>query len=65
MQVVAVKTEPKMEPSSDSSQYSLADLDSITDLLPIQTGDTKETCLTCVSYCLSLFLKCLSRHPKE
>ena len=42
MQVVAVKTEPKMEPSSDSSQYSLADLDSITDLLPIQTGDTRD-----------------------
>jgi len=42
-QIVAVKTEPKMEPTDGGSgggqggQYSLADLDSITDLLPIQT----------------------------
>ena len=34
-QVIAVKTEPKPEPADT---YSLADLDSITDLLPIQTG---------------------------
>jgi len=34
-QIVAVKTEPKLEPSD--AQYSLADLDGITDLLPIQT----------------------------
>ena len=33
--VLAVKTEPKPEPADT---YSLADLDSITDLLPIQTG---------------------------
>ena len=39
-----MKTEPKMEPTDGGSgggqggQYSLADLDSITDLLPIQTG---------------------------
>ena len=39
-QVVAVKTEPKMEPGDGSTgQYSLADLDGITDLLPIQTGE--------------------------
>ena len=36
-QVVAVKTEPKLEPTE--AQYSLADLDGITDLLPIQTGE--------------------------
>jgi len=37
-QIVAVKTEPKMEPEHGSTgQYSLADLDGITDLLPIQT----------------------------
>lgn len=37
-QIVAVKTEPKMEPGDGSTgQYSLADLDGITDLLPIQT----------------------------
>ena len=65
MQVVAVKTEPKMEPSSDSSQYSLADLDSITDLLPIQTGDTKETCLTYVSYCFTLFYKVFHKTSKK
>ena len=35
-QVLAVKTEPKPEPADT---YSLADLDSITDLLPIQTGN--------------------------
>ena len=35
-QIVAVKTEPKLEPTD--AQYSLADLDGITDLLPIQTG---------------------------
>ena len=35
-QIVAVKTEPKLEPTE--AQYSLADLDGITDLLPIQTG---------------------------
>ena len=34
-QVVAVKTEPKPEPADP---YGLADLDGITDLLPIQTG---------------------------
>ena len=34
-QVLAVKTEPKPEPADT---YSLADLDGITDLLPIQTG---------------------------
>jgi transcription factor SOX4/11/12 (SOX group C) len=34
-QIVAVKTEPKLEPTD--AQYSLADLDGITDLLPIQT----------------------------
>jgi hypothetical protein len=35
-----VKTEPKQEPVESSSSYtsSLADLDGITDLLPIQTG---------------------------
>jgi len=33
---VAVKTEPKPEPVDE---YSLADLDGITDLLPMQTGD--------------------------
>ena len=33
---MAVKTEPKLEPTE--AQYSLADLDGITDLLPIQTG---------------------------
>ena len=39
MQVVAVKTEPKLEPGEgQAGQYSLADLDGITDLLPIQTG---------------------------
>lgn len=37
-QIVAVKTEPKMEPENGGTgQYSLADLDGITDLLPIQT----------------------------
>ena len=36
LQIVAVKTEPKLEPTD--AQYSLADLDGITDLLPIQTG---------------------------
>ena len=34
--VTAVKTEPKPEPTDS---YSLADLDGITDLLPIQTGE--------------------------
>ena len=39
LQVVAVKTEPKLEPGEgQAGQYSLADLDGITDLLPIQTG---------------------------
>ncbi len=35
-----VKTEPKQEPVESSASYtsSLADLDGITDLLPIQTG---------------------------
>ena len=33
-----------MEPEHGSTgQYSLADLDGITDLLPIQTGDKEET----------------------
>mgnify|MGYP007048338371 FL=1 len=42
-QIVAVKTEPKMEPENGGTgQYSLADLDGITDLLPIQTGEAKE-----------------------
>ena len=35
---MAVKTEPKLEPTE--AQYSLADLDGITDLLPIQTGQS-------------------------
>ena len=40
-QIVAVKTEPKMEPGDGGTgQYSLADLDGITDLLPIQTGES-------------------------
>ena len=34
---MAVKTEPKLEPTE--AQYSLADLDGITDLLPMQTGE--------------------------
>ena len=34
-QILAVKTEPKPEPADT---YSLADLDGITDLLPIQQG---------------------------
>ena len=43
-QIVAVKTEPKMEPENGSTgQYSLADLDGITDLLPLQTtGEAEE-----------------------
>lgn len=42
-QVVAVKTEPKLEPvEGQAGQYSLADLDGITDLLPIQTVDAVE-----------------------
>jgi len=35
---VAVKTEPKPEPVDTYSTPSLADLDGITDLLPMQTG---------------------------
>ena len=43
-QIVAVKTEPKMEPGDGSTgQYSLADLDGITDLLPIQTGERERS----------------------
>jgi len=36
---VAVKTEPKPEPVDTYSTPSLADLDGITDLLPMQTGE--------------------------
>jgi hypothetical protein len=40
-----VKTEPKQEPVESSASYtsSLADLDGITDLLPIQTGRVLST----------------------
>ena len=39
-----VKTEPKQEPADT---YSLADLDGITDLLPIQTGILAQHSLLC------------------